>query len=288
MSEPKLNPETRSAGPAVGHPRVGEPYTPALLEKMKLMNTVPPVPDTFSPDGPWRMEYRVWSSQGWIDFNNRNIGRIVLEKQISASDPTFTLSVRQDIVHFGGILHTISARAICNNDAIASLREWSVKSVITDTSGTEDPRLTLEHSYRLEHGTVRRRINGSESSFEAGLHVSSDWSMLEAVQRLPFHEPDIPPFLSMDGMTVPKRGHEIHFRENVVEKLKNQNVTLRTFYQLGFGVLPYEYWLDENHRLIMMISMNRIYFLDNNAEKILNDTIQSLRGGGNYSGYPLS
>ena len=90
----------------------------------------------------------------------------------------------------------------------------------------------------------------------------------------------------MDGMTVLKERHRIYYRDNHEEKLKRQNLTLRNFYQIGYGALPYEYWLDEAHHLIMMISSNRIYILDDNAENLLKKNIESLRSGGGYYGYP--
>ena len=287
MSELKLNPETRSAGPSIGHPRVGEPYTPRLLDELKLINQIPQIPDGFSPGSSWKHMYRIWSSQGWIDFAYKNVGALSIEKTATDSDSGFVLSIWQRLVHLGGILHTISARAVSAGDAIASLKEWTVYSTITRTLGEIDPSLTLEYSFRVENGVVHRTVNGIESSFRTDAPLTSDWTMFEAIQRLPFHPIDLPHFNSMDGLTVIKRGHRVYFRENSEERIESQRLTLRNFYQIGNGVLPYEYWLDDAHRLIMMISSNRVYFLDDSAEQVLEENSKSLREGRNYSGYPI-
>ena len=41
-----------------------------------------------------------------------------------------------------------------------------------------------------------------------------------------------------------------------------QIMGIKCFAQFGTGILPYEYWLDNRHRLLAVISMNKAYVLD--------------------------
>lgn len=280
----KLNPKTRSAGPSIGRPRVGEPYTPRTLEEFKIANTFPSVDNDFPPEGNWEHLYRIWGGQGWIDHSYRNIGTLKIERISKEQENRFTLRIKQKVVHLGGIVHTITAVAECHLDTIASLIEWNLTSTMTDTSGNSVPELNLEYMGCMKKGSIERTVNGITSTVNTDVPVTSDWTMFEAIQRMPFSEPHTPAFNSMDGLTVLKKNHRLHYREHHSENMKNQNYALQNFYQLGYGVLPYDWWLDEHHRLLMMISTNRIYFLDENAEKAFEDNVTSLRKGGRYSG----
>ncbi|GAI82934.1 unnamed protein product, partial [marine sediment metagenome] len=48
-----------------------------------------------------------------------------------------------------------------------------------------------------------------------------------------------------------------------------KGISLHRFDQLGRGILPCEYWLDDRHRLLMVTSMNKAYILDDHAEKAI-------------------
>ena len=45
----------------------------------------------------------------------------------------------------------------------------------------------------------------------------------------------------------------------------NKKISLQRFEQIGHGILPYEYWLDKNHRLVIAVTGPRAYILDDNA-----------------------
>ena len=50
---------------------------------------------------------------------------------------------------------------------------------------------------------------------------------------------------------------------------------LHWFTQVGHGVLPYDYYLDRYHRLVVVITGPRSYILDDNAE----ETVDTYRKG---------
>ena len=45
--------------------------------------------------------------------------------------------------------------------------------------------------------------------------------------------------------------------------------------QIGPGVLPTEYWLDENHRLLVVTSLNKAYILDDTIAPRMEQQIRS-------------
>jgi hypothetical protein len=305
---------------------------------------VVPQPQPELAGGPWRRTYRVFSSQGWIGIHNRNVGALELGRGANRPDGTFALSAVQKLAFKGGILQTIAVQATCNLDELATLREWSVSSTITDSTGRVEPMLSLYAHYALDDRILSRTTwnaagsspaestanepfaksadAGSAEGMEAGpaahgqadgearadagpardraraadgrrrVHphktkqveppVTSDWGLFEAVSRLPLRQPRTATYTSMDGLTVVKPRQRLYYREGHRERLADQQISLRGFYQIGLGALPYQYWVDEHRRVVMMISMNRVYFLDDDAERILAENLAALRSTGDY------
>ena len=79
-----------------------------------------------------------------------------------------------------------------------------------------------------------------------------------------------------------KRHHSIAYSDGRAERLEKSGLELLCFHQIGGGILPYEYWLDSNHRLIAVITGNRAYLLDEGAENAFEENVMSLREGGTY------
>ena len=49
------------------------------------------------------------------------------------------------------------------------------------------------------------------------------------------------------------------------------------FHQIGYGVLPYEYWLDDRHRLLAVATHARAYLLDDGAEEPVRDRFEEIK-----------
>jgi hypothetical protein len=282
----KLDEKNRAAGPSCGLTRMAEPMTPRTLEALGVPRPFPVPRPAFAPDGDWTAMYRVWGGHGWIDCAYKTLGVLRLERRTdgSAVDAGFHLGVQQKIVYEGGIVHTIEARTQSAADRIGSLRKWNVRSEITTTSGEPEPRLGLVYSGCVsEDGTSwREKISGvRETTVEHAVdtHLTSDWSLLEAVQRLPSGSVDGTSFDLLEGMTMLKRDYRLYFREKPEDGLQKQEMPLHRFYLIGRGQLPVDYWVDDQHRLIMAISGSRAYFLDDGAEELFLATLEQQRQG---------
>ena len=194
----------------------------------------------------------------------------------------WTAQIAQRVVYAGGIVHTISARVVCKSEMLLPLESWEFESRITRTDGTASPDLDLNIQCGITHGVLHRTINGQDSELPATVPIMADWTLFAAVQRLPFAVIEPAVFDLADGLSVVKRNHAISFCEKHVERLEASGLELRSFYQIGSGTLPYEYWLDPKHRLIAAITGNRAYLLDDGAEDAFDKNVRSLRKGDGY------
>ena len=62
-----------------------------------------------------------------------------------------------------------------------------------------------------------------------------------------------------------KEGHRLSYREAGDFQLNGQTLRLACYQMLGHGLLPYQYWVDEQRRLLMAISHTRAYVFDPEA-----------------------
>jgi hypothetical protein len=107
--------------------------------------------------------------------------------------------------------------------------------------------------------------------------LTCDWCVFEFIQRLKFEEQGCLPFDMLEGLTVMKENQRLYYRGLCPTKMGSEDILLHCFVQLGSGILPYEYWLDDNHRLLVAISMNKAYILDERAEKMISQRVEQLR-----------
>ena len=73
----------------------------------------------------------------------------------------------------------------------------------------------------------------------------------------------------LEGLRLSKPRHRLFYRGVYPIKMDGRDIPLHCFVQLGRGILPYEYWLDDRNRLLAAVSMNKAYILDEKAEQII-------------------
>jgi hypothetical protein len=78
-------------------------------------------------------------------------------------------------------------------------------------------------------------------------------------------------------MSLKKQDHRLSYRGVTPLKMDQTDKPLHCFVQTGSGILPYEYWLDNRHRLLAVISMNKAYILDDKAEQIIEREVKEAR-----------
>ena len=225
---------------------VGENLTPTLLGELGGVDKFPRTPASFKPDGNWTNKYRIWTCHGYRESGNQTVGSLRIERS-SASKGTFLLKVRREVIQTDELTNVIDATVRCRADRLASPRQWKVSSRFMGADQREIPALSND-----EQGGIAE---------QAG-RVTGDWCLFEAVQRLEFDKRTSLSFDLLEGMSLSKTGQHLSYRGTFPTKTGAEGRTLHCFSQLGHGILPCEYWLDDRHRLLAVISMNKAYILD--------------------------
>jgi len=240
---------------------VGSPITPGMLVELDGSTKLLPAPGNFSPSGNWIHSYRIWTCHGYRESGNQNVGFLRIER-IGNSGDTFVLNIRQEIVQTDTITHIIDGKIKCRNNQLASPVQWRLQSRFTGTDGKHISELPSSNN-----GMANEKVERN----------TSDFCLFEAVQRLAYDKDNSVSFDLLEGMRLLKPGHRLLYRGAHPIKTDGRDIPLHCFVQLGSGILPYEYWLDDNHRLLAAISMNKAYILDEQAEQIIEKETEEAR-----------
>jgi len=240
---------------------VGSPLTPTLLKELDALNKLPFTPRDFKPGGNLVSTYRIWTCHGYRESGNENVGLLRIERTAD-SEKTFALKIHREVVQTDAITHIIDGTIKCRNNQLASPVEWKLQSRLTGTDGKNISELLSSDSGKAARGAER---------------TTGDFCLFEAVQRLEYNKEISVNFDLLEGMRLSKSRHRLFYRGVSPLNMDGRDIMLHCFVQLGRGILPYEYWLDDRHRLLAVTSMNKAYILDDKAEQIIKREAEKAR-----------
>lgn len=223
-----------------------------------LKDYVPPE-GSFEPASDWDLTFTMWVpiklvGADWI------AGSLSLSRRSTAGG--FDLSIKQVSrrVGRGDREERLEARVSCASDKTATPLRWTLSTEIFDSAGKAAPhtRGAIRGESRPGQFQVTR---SSARTHSTGKALTDRWTVMEAVQRLPF-EPGTTRFDFLEDLEALKQGHRLDYAGVTDVELPRCRIKLHSFEQIGPGVLPITYWLDENHRLLFAVGGIRAYILD--------------------------
>jgi hypothetical protein len=252
---------------------VGYPLTPEILNQIGYFNYIPPLPAGFDPQGNWTQTYRVFTNHGYLDKSNELCGTLEIERLAGSPSGPFVLNVRQEIENDRGIFSHLNTEIQCTNNQLASPFQWHLLSKSTENGIDLAPDVTIEEVATVNGANIDVLRNTVPLTRPGSLTLSSDWCMFEAIQRRAFTQGSPLTFDSLDNMSLLKKNQSLVYRGTYPITLGAESVTLHWFHQLGNGFLPYEYWLDENHRLVLAVTLSRAYILTSTPTPVVPETV---------------
>ena len=162
---------------------------------------------------------------------------------------------------------TTVAEIACSKDALLTPRRWSL-NIRWQTSAPGNVmagELDQERSGRVEGKDLIFKAN-KEHRRPAPERWTSFWNLFAAVQRLPFDAASALTFDLFDEMELHKPGHRLTYIGPQSVTLGGKAMNLQVFEQTGRGVLPWRWWLDSQHRVLLSAGGRRAYLLDPNSK----------------------
>lgn len=245
---------------------VSFPLSPTILTEIGGLTAPPPPANGFRPDGDWTAWYRIWTCYGHRERSNATVGALRIAR--SAGAKTLGLAVRQTLRNSQGKLHTIEARVQCRRDELACPTAWTLTSRFHGSHMDGLPPMGVQQTGQIRESEWTTSAGGTPWKRRIAPPVTADWCLFEAVQRLPFRSGKPRTFGLLEGLSVLKEDHRLGYRGRLEVTWGPQKLRLHRFDHLGRGVYPYEYWLDDAHRLLLVTTGPRTYILDPKAEKL--------------------
>ena len=247
--------------------------TPDALKECGVLDDVSAPQGGFDPNGAWTQTWRLWAVGS---DNHRGIVRI--KRSVSDNGRTVDLEVNQYtllVTYFAQ--NEVVAELQCRADALTSPRSWRVTSRILDlVNGKEFERARVEESAQVRNGTIRVRTAGGTFTREAPETFTCNWSLFDTVQRLPGERTTALEFDLLQELDELKTGHRLRFREKTSIRHAGKTVPVTCYQQLGRALLPYHYYVDEHHRLLLITGGSRAYILDAAGRAFHDEQVKAL------------
>jgi hypothetical protein len=241
---------------------VSRPLSPTRLTELGVLKRFPVSLSGFDPQRGFRHDYQLWITYGHFPHSgNRTVGALKLRKNDPAGEIQ-KLDIVQSYSNAEEVVHSLTAAVTCRHDRIAQPQEWLLTSEFSNTKDTWKGLATkLTTKYAVEGTTLTVSADGRLSTRKLPGPTSSDWCMFEAIQRMPFDNELKLKFDILEGLSALRPGHRLTYAGEVQHQWGKDAVKLHCFRQFGQGMLPYEYYLDDTHRLVMVVSGYRAYIL---------------------------
>jgi hypothetical protein len=221
----------------------------------------------FNPAGAWKQNWEICLSSA-----NKSPGTLVLEKK-PRQDGTFDLLADWRVQQSMKSFQRLHAEVNCQADDLGTPMSWQAQSSILQSSGEPIDGLTIKQAVKVKDGVLELSFGGAGGDVRRYADQplktwSSNWSLLEAVQRLGGKEIK-PMSFSMLEYLDGRKNEQVLSSLGVQEiTLGGRNVRLRGYQQLGRGILPMEYWLDEQQRLVLVLGRQQCLLATEEGAKI--------------------
>ena len=218
--------------------------------------------DAFDPNGAWEHRYAMFTLLPPSRFGStKSDGGFRIRRT-----PAGTVDVNHEVClatqQNDKTVYHAHAKITSASDVIVTPRQWLLHAEIRSPSGQVEPETVLTQTGEVVGGKIHRHNGKVEHVVPAPERFTSNWSLFDAVQRLPTiaHEPLR--FDMFEELDLYKPNQRLMFRQTQTVALGGQQLRLHRFEQFGDGILPYTYWLDEQHRLLIAFGGLRAFLFD--------------------------
>ena len=251
------------------------PLTLGALEEYGALSGFEVPSGGFDPQGAWKHTYRIWmvASGGLTprpaDMHYR--GFLAIDRKPAAGGNAVALEVRQSILQQAMAVHETVVKMECAPDALCSPRSWKLTHTVLDGRLKPVAAARVEQTGKLANGSLQIDDGRASARRSVGLppgQVTGNWSLFDAVGRLPRREASPVDFTLLQDLDQIKASQRITYRGTARHSLGGSAVALHRYQHVGQGMLPYQYYVDEQGRLLVAIGGLRAYILDPSVRQL--------------------
>lgn len=225
----------------------------ARLDKWK------PPAGPFEPAGAWTIEY---SRQALIPGNDGTprggrSGSLTVRHTAGAGGPRLnvveTIAVGEDEM-------TTEADIVCGAGPLLTPQSWSLRVRWKTKRPAVVGELDQDRSGRVD-GKEIVFVGTRERRMPAPARWTSSWSLFAAIPALPFAAPAAAEFAMLEDLDLLKAGQRVDYVGEHAVEADGRSLKLHVFEQTGRGILPWRWWLDSHHRVLLAAGGHRAYLI---------------------------
>jgi hypothetical protein len=235
-----------------------------MLEKRLEAWTPPKGP--FDPVGAWTLRYARHALIPERDGmpGGGPAGSVLIEQK---PGPSALRLIATESVAAGFSSPTYTADIRCAHDALLTPQSWTldVRWLAGRQANIKPGELDQTRGGRVEGREIVHK-GAKERRRPAPERWTSLWNLFAVVPRLPFDVASALAFDLFEELDLHKPEQRLAYIGPQTVTLKGQTLALHVFEQTGRGVLPWHWWLDEQHRVVLASGGQRAYLLDATAK----------------------
>lgn len=245
------------------------------------LNSVPglftnyPLPrGVVDPRGNWAMD---WAALTVIGFAPGRSGRLHMSRQVLAEGRA-NLSVRYEKSMVDGYTYREEAEIVFLTDSLSTPVSWTLNTGChSDTGALVGGTKYSASGTNSSAGITIQDGSGSRLLAISGARAMS-WALIDAVMRLPRKDFAPLPFTLIDHYDQVKPDQILSFRGKAEIPAASGGTTMAWGYdQVGWGILPVTYYVDEGRRAAYIIAGIEVYTLESSAGDVF-DRVDSWEG----------
>lgn len=240
----------------------------SLALYLDYLGEISPPQGDFDPAGTWEHVYDVFpiyaqlhvTGQAW---SKRHQGGLRLKRRPVIGEDAFQLEVESNVTFLQWLptrTQRTAATIKCAADTLATPISWELESVaLSARDGSPVPLSHMRESGATRDRAVELTFEGGRRTFGVGPTLTSNWSLFDALQRLPRGEAPGAEFDMLEDLRLPRAGQHLAPEGPTELSMAGRTVRLYGFHQIGEGISLTHYWLDDQGRLLLALGKMRAY-----------------------------
>lgn len=233
-----------------------------------------PPTEPFDPRGDWQLAYGIYT----LARRGARLGSLELTRR-GLGNGTASLTVDYEKAVPGNHRQKTVAEIVCRSDRLSTPVRWKFDSQITGPGGktVESSRLSKSGHVRADHLEITDGRSAGRIALPKAYTVN--WALFDAVMRLPRGHFEPLRFTLFDHFDQVKPSQTLGYRKTAevvlgpraAPKTKSgtpgrkpirKPVRLHAYDQLGEGIVPWVWWVDDHGRLLVAVSGLEAYLFE--------------------------
>jgi len=214
----------------------------------------------FDREGSWEQRWGIYTILQSSAFGKE--GELRIAREPAGNDIELAIHCRRRGV--SGFSQYIDAEVVCATDRLATVRQWTAHYKLAE-SPDADPYLNtgMTKEGRTDpDGVVKVETGPDTQSYRAEGPVALKWGFLEAVARLTQEDLPVTDFTIVDEFDEVRPGQRLEFHEAVRVETGAGPERLTAFQQIGPGIIPTVYYVNEAGLTLFAVTGQEVYLLE--------------------------